>query len=136
MTDSLWGTMGIIVVAAGVGWFAGYQYEAEKFADYRAKVMAEVRAAQVKQEEMVKRHEQTKRFIEQDYESRLADIEFYYRGMLDDSASSSDLPTVPETPGSALGAATCKPVPVVTKECAQTALKLKELQDWVRGVGQ
>jgi hypothetical protein len=131
-----WGVVGMVVVAFAAGWFAGYKFEAERFADYRAKVMAEVRSAAAKQEEMVKRHEQTKQYIEQDYESRLADIESYYRELLDDSASGDGVSPVPAAPSGAHGTATCKPVPVVTKECAQTALKLKELQDWIRGVSR
>lgn len=136
MISFSWVSVGVVMVAFAVGYFSGYRMEAERFADYRAKVMTEVRVAQEKQVEMIKRHDQTTQFIQKNYADQLDSLDAYYDGLRVDSASGDGVPPVSRAPQSAHGASSCKPLPVVSQECAQTALKLKELQDWFRAVSK
>lgn len=124
----------VSLVAFGLGYWAGYSEEAEKFEQFRSKVAAQAAVAKAKNEELVKRHEQTAQLIEQTYQAELDLLDDYYHRLLDDRPSGTGVPAVPQAPRRADGAACPKPVPVVTKECAETALKLKELQAWILSV--
>lgn len=131
MMRSPWGVVAVLVATFALGWGLGFKFEAGRFEDFRIKVAAEARAAQLKLDEAVKQHEETTKQITFDYQTELVELHGYYGRMLDDGSGSRSVPTVPRATQGANGTPSCKPVPVVTKECAETALKLRELQNWV-----
>lgn len=135
MTAPSWLSVAV-VVAFGAGFWAGYHEESQKFEQFRVKVEARAMEAKVKNEEIEKRHEQTTQLIEQTYQAELDLLDDYYRRMLDNNASSGRVSPVPAAPSGSHGAPRCQPIPMVTKECAQAALRLRELQEWVSRVNQ
>ena len=131
-----WATLTVVTLSFAAGYWTGYRGEANRFEDFRVKVAAEAKVAQAKQEEMVKRHEQTNQIIEQNYQSQLDSLESYYRRLYDNGTRGGGVPTVPKAPRCVNGSPAPEPVPVVTAECAKAALRLKELQDWVAQISK
>ncbi len=126
--------IGISLIWAG--YWMGYSFANARFVEYRAKVELEGAIAEAKLHEAVRKHDETTKQISNDYQVQLVELHGYYSRLFDDQSSGSRVPTNPATPSGSYGTATCKPVPVVTKECAETALKLRELQYWVKGIAQ
>lgn len=136
MMTERWVTLAVLTLSFVAGYWTGYRGEAKRFEEFRVKVAAEAKVAQVKQEEMVKRHEQTSQIIEQNYQSQLDSLESFYRRLYDNGTRGGGVPPVPKAPRCVNGSPAPEPVPVVTRECAETALRLKELQSWVAQISR
>lgn len=134
MMPMTWFYTGLVSLLMVSSFYTGYRFEAGRFLAFKTKVEAEANDAKRKLDEAIKQHEETSKQISHDYQTELVELHGYYSRLLDGGPGRSGVPTVSRTTKGADGAATCKPVPVVTKECAETALKLKELQHWVEQI--
>lgn len=129
-----WMSISVVSVLMASSFYTGYRFEAGRFEAFKTKVEFEAKEAKRKLDEAVKQHEEISKQISHDYQTELVELHGYYSRMLDSGPSRGGVPTDSRTTKGANGAATCKPVPVVSKECAETALKLKELQHWVEQI--
>lgn len=127
-----WGSISVVAVLMASSFYMGFRFEAGRFEAYRTKIEAEAKYAKQKLDEAVKQHEEISKQISHDYQTELVELHSYYSRLLDDGASRGGVSTVSKAARCPDGAPAPKPVPVVTQRCAETALRLKELQHWIQ----
>ena len=132
----IWFRVAIGASLIWAGFWMGYSFANARFVEYRAKVELEGAIAEANLHEVVRKHDQTTKQISHNYQTELVELHGYYSRMLDDQPSGSRVPPVSRAPQSANGTPSCKPVRVVSQECAETALKLRELQNWARQISK
>ena len=125
----LWYLLALIGMYAA-GWFSGYEHEHRKFVDYKSQVEAQAKAAEDRAKEIEARHEADKREIEEDYKTRLANLQRRYADSLRKSGG-GQMPKPADAPRR-LDEAARHSDPYFVEQCAETTLQLIELQNWIK----
>lgn len=117
-----------LALCAGM-YFMGWSHEHKRFVKYQAEIAALGKAQEVLNKAKVREHEIIATSIASEYEARLAAVNHYYDGMLNNR--SSGLPAIPKPASGANASATDT---VSARQCTETTLQLIELQRWITNV--
>ena len=120
--------VGAFAIGAGLGWL----YEHDKYLKYEASVQALAEEQERHNAEIIKKHNETKQQIHDDYKKRLSDLRSYYNDRMREQDSSRVSPSC-ATPSRTDGSpSNPEPLATTVEKCAETTLQLQELQDWIR----
>ena len=134
--ELLRGSYGYALVSVALfaaGAFVGWLHEHEKLIKYQASAQALAEEQERHNAEIIKKHNETKQQIHDDYKKRLSDLRSYYNDRMREQDSSRVSPSC-ATP-SRINGSPSNPEPLATttvEKCAETTLQLQELQDWIR----
>ena len=126
---------GYALVALGafaLGAFVGWLHEHDKLTAYQASVEAIAQAQERHNAEIIKKHNETKQQIHDDYKKRLSDLRSYYNDRMREQDSSRVSPSCAASSRTNGSPSNPEPLATTVEKCAETTLQLKELQDWVR----
>lgn len=125
----LWYALAAVAIFGG-GWWVGYDGQHQKFMEYKAQVEAAGKAAEDRVKEIEARHEADKREIEEDYKTRLTNLQRRYADSLRKSGG-GQMPKPADAPRR-LDEAASHSDPYLVEQCAETTLQLIELQNWIK----
>ena len=117
--------IGILAGLFMVGLLLGWGYEHGKLVAYKAEVEAVAKAQQAKNESIVKQQALINKGIENEYQTKLSALKFYYGGLR--QPSSGSMSGVPKSTLGIDGKATN-----LELACAYTTQQLVSLQDFIR----
>jgi len=124
--------IGITFVAgAAVGWL----HEHDKLVAYRASVESIAAEQEIKNRETIAKHNQTTRDIHKEYANALDRLHQYYNGRLRDNKNTRGMPANSTAASRTSNPSPNQPLTTTERlECAESVLKLIELQKWVREI--
>ena len=128
---------GYALVALGafaLGAFVGWLHEHDKLTAYQASVQAIAEQQERHNAEIIKKHNETKQQIHDDYKKRIADLHSYYNDKrLRNKDSCEVSPAAKSTIRPDGNPSNNQPLATTDAEqCAAVTLQLLELQQWVR----
>ena len=135
--ELLRGSYGYALVSVALfaaGAFVGWLHEHEKLIKYQASAQALAEEQERHNAEIIKKHNETKQQIHDDYKKRIADLHSYYNDKrLRNKDSCEVSPAAKSTIRPDGNPSNNQPLATTDAEqCAAVTLQLLELQQWVR----